>query len=194
VNVLQDEPVSDRRGRRRTEQLDEVDPNRLDTCPSRGGRFFGALDLHLAIREPLVRNRQAGAHFEISSPAPMPFDPLRRAARFAGRELPWQQPMPRYRLNVVDLHSFAFRKLLALPQPLTVAVVMVSAAAFGAETAGYEAIRKRTTEGAVVKNHVMLAQIVDHRFPDRSWFAPVVRHPPPMNGVLHAVAPSVPGK
>jgi hypothetical protein len=76
--------------------------------------------------------------------------------------LPWRQAVPYYWLNVVNFHSLTFRKTLALLQSVTMIVIVVSAAACVSKTAGYNTNRKRTTEGAVCRNHVVLAQILGH--------------------------------
>ena len=83
-----------------------------------------------------MRDLQAGAHSGVSGPKLMSFDPLWRAACFTGSKLPWRQAEPNYWLNVVNFHSLTFRKTLTLPQPVTMIVIVVSAAACGSETAG----------------------------------------------------------
>jgi hypothetical protein len=90
VDVLQDEPVEGRRGRRRTEQLMQVDPHRLSVCPGRQRRLAGALGFALtAIQEGLVRGLRTGACSGVlDSSSLMSCDPVWRAACFAGRKLP----------------------------------------------------------------------------------------------------------
>jgi len=73
--------------------------------------------------------------------------------------------VPGYRLNGVDFHALTLRKTLALPQPVTTIVVVISIPTFGSETASQNADGKRAAERTERRNHVVLAQILGHGFP-----------------------------